>query len=183
MNSLKQRIITGIILMTFAIAGLSGNAYSFIAFFGIVNVLCLWEYFDLVLNTSITASKKIRQAMGMLLGVLPFLSFSAYYLFDNVTIGHVGAVLFPMFTLIFVVELFLNADFPFANIGYMLTGLGYIGLPFALLLPIHFIYGNAPIIGMWLFVAAFDVAAYLVGSKIGKTPFGTTLGVVLYRIR
>ncbi len=170
MNNFLQRAITGITLMIVAITCLLINSYTFIFFFGIVAVLCLWEFFNIVLEKSETTFKPIRLAMGMTIGILPFLLLIIYYVFDFVNLQQAGYIFLPFLCLIFIIELFLNGDSTFTNIGYVFTGLIYVGIPFSLLLPIHFNFGNAPIIGMWAFVAVFDIAAYLVGSKIGKTP-------------
>ncbi len=170
MSNFQKRITTAIVLLIFALIGMSGNSFAFMAFFGVVGFMCLWEYFNLVLSKDENASKKVRLTVGLIIGFLPFILMSCSYLVDDFGIKEAGLIFLPILSSIFIVELFLNADSPYTNIGFILTGLVYIGIPFAMFVPIHFNYGNAPILGMWAFVAAFDIAAYLVGSQIGKTP-------------
>lgn len=171
MNNFQKRILTAIVLLLFAAAGLSGNSYLFLIFFGVVGGFCSWEYYDLVLREKESRSKIGRKMGGMAIGCLPFFLLSIHYLFpQTLSIIQVGFIFSVALSTLFVLELFLNAGTPFSNLGYVFTGIIYLGIPFGLLVPIHFVFGNAPIIAMWVFVAAFDVAAYLVGSRIGKTP-------------
>jgi phosphatidate cytidylyltransferase len=171
MSNFQKRILTAIVLGLFAIVGLSGNSYFFLIFFGIVGGFCSWEYYDLVLREKKSRSKIGRKIGGMAIGFSPFFLLSVHYLFpDKLSIIQVGFIFSVALYILFVLELFLNAGTPFLNLGAVFTGIIYLGIPFSLLVPIHFVFGNAPIIAMWVFVAAFDVAAYLVGSRIGKTP-------------
>jgi phosphatidate cytidylyltransferase len=170
MSNFQKRITTAIVILIFALIGMSGSSITFLIFFGLVGFMCLWEYFNLVLSRDLTSYKKVRLAVGLLIGFLPFILISCSFLLDDFGLKEAALIFLPILSSIFIVELFLNADLPYANIGFILTGLIYIGIPFAMFVPIHFIYGNAPILGMWAFVAAFDIAAYLVGSRIGKTP-------------
>jgi phosphatidate cytidylyltransferase len=171
MSNFQKRILTAIVLMLFGIAGLSGNSFLFLIFFGVIGGFCSWEYYDLVLRDKSSRSKISRKILGMMIGVLPFILLSIHYLVpDTLTIIHVGFIFSVVLSSLFVMELFVNSGTPFSNLGYVFTGIIYLGIPFGILVPIHFVFGNAPIIGMWVFVAAFDIAAYLVGSRIGKTP-------------
>jgi phosphatidate cytidylyltransferase len=171
MSNFQKRVLTAIVLGLFAIVGLSGNSYLFLIFFGVIGGFCSWEYYDLVLKQKESRLKIGRKIGGMAIGFLPFLLLSVHYLLpDLLSIIKVGFIFSVALSTLFVLELFLNAGTPFSNLGYVFTGIIYLGIPFGLLVPIHFAFGNAPIIAMWVFVAAFDVAAYLVGSRIGKTP-------------
>lgn len=171
MSNFQKRTLTAIVLGIFAIIGLSGNSYLFLMFFGVVGGFSSWEYYDLLLREKESRSKIGRKMGGMAIGFLPFFLLSVHYLFpDKLSIIEVGFIFSVALSTLFILELFLNAGTPFSNLGYVFTGIIYLGIPFGLLVPIHFVFGNAPIIAMWVFVAAFDVAAYLVGSRIGKTP-------------
>lgn len=169
MSDLAQRAVTAITLLIVAIACLTGNHYSFLGFFGVVSVLALWEFYTIIMKNS--KANQLRRMIGVVIGILPFILWAAYYLYPNAFgLRELGFIFLPILFLIIIVELFLNADEPIINIGYVFMGFVYVGVPFSLFVPIHFQFGNAPILGLWAFVAAFDVAAYLVGSQIGKTP-------------
>lgn len=169
MSNFLQRVITAVTLIVIAIACMSGNDYTFLAFFGAVGLFALWEFYNIVLNK--TKGSKTRRIMGMVVGILPFILWSIHFLApESLSVKQIAFLFSPVLFMVLIIELFLNAEEPFASMGYILTGFIYVGIPFSLFVPIHFHFGNAPILGMWAFVAAFDVAAYLVGSQIGKTP-------------
>lgn len=169
MSNFAQRIITAISLLVVAIACLSGNDYSFLAFFGGVSLLALWEFYTIIMQDS--KANLTRRIIGVVVGILPFIFWAGHYLHPSAFgLKQLGFIFLPILFLIIIVELFLNADEPIINIGYVFMGFIYVGVPFSLFVPIHFQFGNAPILGLWAFVAAFDIAAYLVGSQIGKTP-------------
>jgi phosphatidate cytidylyltransferase len=79
---------------------------------------------------------------------------------------------FPLLFLSFVFELFAKSEQPFANVAFIILGMVYIGIPFALLDFIAFdadkFYTNT-ILGLLVLTWANDTGAYLVGSQIGKT--------------
>lgn len=169
MSDLAQRAVTAITLLIVAIACLTGNHYTFLGFFGVVSVLALWEFYTIIMKDS--KANLLRRIIGVVIGITPFILWATYYLYPNALgLRELGFIFLPTLFLIIIVELFLNADEPIINIGYVFMGFIYVGVPFSLFVPIHFQFGNAPILGLWAFVAAFDVAAYLVGSQIGKTP-------------
>ena len=169
MSDLVQRAVTAITLLIVAIACLTGNHYTFLGFFGVVSILALWEFYTIIMKDS--KANLLRRIIGVVIGISPFLLWAGHYLHPSFFgLRQIGFVFLPILSLIIIVELFLNADEPIINIGYVFMGFIYVGVPFSLFVPIHFQFGNAPILGLWAFVAAFDVAAYLVGSQIGKTP-------------
>lgn len=169
MSNILKRGVTAIVLLVVAIICLAGNHHTFLGFFGVVSLLALWEFYTIIMKDS--EANLLRRLIGVLVGILPFALLAIYYLDStSLNLQTIGFIFSPILFLIIIVELFLNADEPIVNIGYVFMGFIYVGVPFSLLIPIHFQFGNAPILGLWAFVAAFDVAAYLVGSQIGKTP-------------
>lgn len=85
-----------------------------------------------------------------------------------------GILLVEVFAvlLLFVSELFFAHARPFEQIGHYLTGLFYVGIPYALLMELAFLdgsYGPHRVFGILWLVWTNDVAAYLIGSQIGKT--------------
>ncbi|MFK7949902.1 MAG: phosphatidate cytidylyltransferase [Saprospiraceae bacterium] len=169
MSDLAQRAVTAVTLLIVAIACLTGNHYTFLGFFGVVSLLALWEFYTIIMKDS--KSNITRRILGVFIGIVPFILWTLHYLYPSlVGLKEVGFIFLPLLFLIIIIELFLNADEPIINIGYVFMGFIYVGVPFSLLVPIHFQFGNAPILGLWAFVASFDIAAYLVGSQIGKTP-------------
>ena len=74
-----------------------------------------------------------------------------------------------------IIELFLKSELPFNNVALIVFSLVYLAIPFSLLT--FFSYSKANefspnvVAGILFLTWANDSFAYLVGSKIGKTPF------------
>lgn len=81
----------------------------------------------------------------------------------------VPALLFGLF----ILELYAKSETPFVNLAVNISAVVYIGLPFAML---HYIvyqngaYQFSLLYGILFMIWIYDAGAYLVGSKIGKTP-------------
>jgi len=74
---------------------------------------------------------------------------------------------------IFIYELFSKAEDPFVNISFIVLGIFYIGIPFALLNFIAFdgsTFHHRIVFGLLVLTWVNDAGAYLVGSMVGKTP-------------
>jgi phosphatidate cytidylyltransferase len=120
-----------------------------------------------------------------------FLIFSSHYLihisitnmpcnfgmYDFVT-PHNKDVIYIIFYLSFlllIIELFLKATLPFNNVAIMIFSLFYLAIPFSLLTHLTYFEHTAVspnvVAGILFLTWANDSFAYLVGSKIGKTPF------------
>ena len=139
---------------------------------------------------------RFRRLTTTVLGCLPFIIFGSKifnffaplpsgsqffpYLFKADLAENVSPILTTIVVtlllvfLLIIVELFLESKKPFTNIGHYLLGVVYLGVPFALLISISYWHGNyAPlrVMGLLLLTWTNDTMAYVVGSKIGKTPF------------
>lgn len=171
MKDIRQRAITGVLLILGATFGLGVNVYTFLIFFGIVCSLCLWEFLTIILPEEVTKEFVTHRIIGVILGLMPFILVGLHRVVPDVmTWNWIGRISTVVIFGLFIVELFLKTQQPFQYLSAVLMGLIYLGVPFALVILVEAEYTTAPIIGMWMFIAAFDVAAYLVGSQIGKTP-------------
>ncbi|MFT7451963.1 MAG: phosphatidate cytidylyltransferase [Patescibacteria group bacterium] len=148
-------------------------------FFVIVMIaLCLWEYLSMTLEMKGGQAKdQFRKIIALILGMIPFLSVAISNLElvdDSLNLFHILIlVVFPTLFLLFIFELFSASKTPFANVAYIILGIVYIGIPFALLVLIAYRTGSFStniILGMLLLTWTNDTGAYLVGSQIGKTP-------------
>lgn len=176
MNGLVKRAFTALIFVIVVLGGLFGGHYSFVALFSIITGLCLWEYLGLVLEKD---NKKdfFRKIIGLGLGIMPFILTSIVQLNlipNREAFIIISSLLFsPFVFLSFVYELYADSDTPFTNIAYLILGVFYIGIPFALLDFIAFSGDHfyvKTIFGLLLLTWSNDTIAYLVGSQIGKTP-------------
>ena len=176
MKGLWRRLTTAVIFVVIMIAGLYTGPYTFNLLFLIIAGGCLWEFFGLTLDRH-TRRDRFRKAFGIALGLVPFLLVSALslgYVRDTEGFVTLSSLLFAPFVFtIFIYELYSHSDEPFANIAFMILGLFYIGIPFALVDFIAFEGTNfyyRVVFGLLLLTWVNDTGAYLIGSQIGKTP-------------
>lgn len=177
MKGLLQRLITAFFFVVIMLGGLYGGPYSFVLLFALITGLCLWEFLTLTLREIDNQKDKIRLAIGLVLGLMPF-AIVALHKLELINSSQdfilVSVLLFfPLTFLSFIYELFTASERPFANIAYLLLGMFYIGLPFAMLNFIAFegdTFQANTVFGLLLLTWANDTGAYLVGSQIGKTP-------------
>ncbi len=192
---MRQRVISAIFFVIVMLGGLFGGATTFYLLFLIITAGCLWEFTGLMFRPE-GNHLRFRRVAGTVLGSLPFVVFGSKifnlfvpmpggtrfspYLFvadlsDNISPILMAVVLLLLLVfLLFIVELFLASREPFANMGHYLLGAVYLGVPFSLLISISYWHDNyAPlrVFGLLLLTWTNDTMAYMVGSKIGKTPF------------
>lgn len=175
MSSFLRRVLTAIVFVAVMVGGVYANAYTFVGLFGLITALSVWEYLNLALAETKSRKDNYRKFIGLILGITPFILVALHQLgfvdqFDRFPI-YATFLLFPLMFLAFVYELYTASEKPFANIGILLLGMVYIGIPFALLLLIGFWNGSfAPnvVFGLLAMTWMNDTGAYLVGSQIGK---------------
>jgi len=176
MKGLLRRALTAVIFVIVMLGGLFGGHYSFVALFTLITGLCLWEYLGLVLEQ---AGKKdrIRKLLGLGMGIMPFILASIVQLnliSERESFIVFASILFsPFVFLSFVYELYTDSEKPFTNLAYLILGVFYIGIPFALLDFIAFsgdFFYATTVLGLLILTWTNDTMAYLIGSQIGKTP-------------
>ncbi len=175
MEGLVKRGLTALIFVIVILGGLFGGQYTFVLMFAGVTGLCLWEFLSITLNNDVQQDR-IRKIIGLVFGLTPFVLVSMLKL--NMMNSPEKFVLltslmcFPFLFLSFVFELFAKSENPFTNVAFIILGMVYIGIPFALLDFIAF-HGNVfhtnTILGLLILTWSNDTGAYLVGSRIGKT--------------
>ncbi|MEM1321884.1 MAG: phosphatidate cytidylyltransferase [Bacteroidota bacterium] len=176
MGGLLQRVLTAIVFVIVMVGGLFISEYSYFALFTLIAAGCLWEFYGLILAEH-NGIGKGRRWIGTLLGLIPFWVTTSWYIgflptdLNPLIVGE--ALLLPLIFLAFIYEMSTHSEKPFANLAYIITGIVYVGIPFALLNLIAFYdnqYQPALVFGLLLLCWTNDTAAYFVGSKIGKTP-------------
>ncbi len=176
MQGLWRRLTTAVIFVIIMVAGHYTGEYTFSALFLIIAGGCLWEFFGMTLDLH-TRRDKIRKALGVALGLMPFVLVAVLSLLkvqEPENFITLASLLFSPFVFtIFIYELYSNSKEPFANIAFMVLGLFYIGVPFALVDYIAFSGGDfngRVVLGLLVLTWVNDTGAYLTGSVIGKTP-------------
>ena len=176
MQGLWRRLTTAVIFVVIMVAGHYTGEYTFSLLFLIIAAGCLWEFFGLTLDLH-TRRDRIRKVFGVLLGLLPFGLVTVVSLNQTVDpelFVSVSSLLFAPFVFtIFIYELYSHSKEPFANLAFMILGLFYIGIPFAL---VNFIAFDGSefrariVLGLLVLTWVNDTGAYVTGSLIGKTP-------------
>lgn len=187
---MKTRAITGLIFGAVMLTASLWSFSSFCALFFIITAGCLWEYSGLVMESEPNGLVFIvRRIETVVIGILPFLLTLIYLTGVVAEEGKdfIETDFIKSFFLIFVllgavlllVELFSAGARPFQNVGLMLLGVFYIGIPFSLLPYLALTETEAGeaffqphlVVASLLLVWTNDVFAYFIGSKIGKNKF------------
>ena len=175
MSGLRTRAASAVIFVALIVGGLLGGPYSFAALFTVVTVLCLLEFYKMVLDRYMRRDR-MRIALGIALGITPHLTASAILLGWLPTQDDLLLVLllvfFPLLFMMFIYELFAGARRPFENVAMLVTGMVYIGAPFAMLDYIAFRTGRFDwqlVLGVLMLTWLSDTGAYLAGSTFGRT--------------
>jgi phosphatidate cytidylyltransferase len=188
MTVFQQRATTAIAFSIVMLTGLFWNAWSFHLLFLIIATGSVWEFLNMTLPDE--PHKTLRKVIGASVGLGIFLLNIAIGegLFGHSLIPNwpKSASMFPLEIvinllmslsfLLLILELFLKASLPFNNVALVLFSVFYLALPFSLLSRFTS-YSNTEnftpnvVAGILFLTWANDSFAYLVGSKIGKTPF------------
>ncbi|MFM8448927.1 MAG: phosphatidate cytidylyltransferase [Haliscomenobacter sp.] len=175
-DALRIRFITSIFFSAVMLTGITVSRITYIALFGIILLLCLWEFLS-QFHGGEKEPGGLALFNGMLLGVLPFLGTAALQAgwLSEPVLGKAVLVFVPLLFGTFLIGLFEKRPDPFGMIGHTVTALLYLGIPFALLnlaaLNPDGTYRLDLVLGLLLLTWTNDSGAYMVGSKIGKTPF------------
>lgn len=142
----------------------------FVVTFGIIAALSLWEYSGVVF----TSQDTFHKIACLLIGILPYIFMGLYHLQcpGSCLQGILFASLIAAF-LLFTSELYADAKRPFHNVGMVLLGAVYVGLPFMLLNLIAFQSGSYDyriVLSLILMTWVNDTGAFLSGRAFGRTP-------------
>ncbi len=172
MKNLLLRTISGIVFVLVVLSGIWFGPYSFAGVFGLITVLCLYEFYKLMnLQEGVSVRPLINCAAGLYLFLSTFMSFHWGYPFFLLFLPY----LFYMIS-IFVTELYLRKSNPIHNWAYSFLGQMYIAVPFSLLNILCFrsgtsgetVYQPVLLLALFAFIWINDTGAYLVGVSIGK---------------
>ncbi len=176
MTGLRTRAVSAVIFVALIVGGLLGGPYSFVVLFAIVTVLCLLEFYKMVLDRYMRRDR-MRIALGIALGLVPHLTAAAIMLNwlptrDDLLLV-ILLVFFPLLFMTFIYELFAGSKHPFENVAMLVTGMVYIGAPFAMLDFVAFrtgVFDWQLVLGVLMLTWLSDTGAYIAGSTMGRTP-------------
>ena len=175
MTTFQQRALTAVIFAAVMLVGLLWNEISFFALFFIISLGCLWEFVGMMLKED-----KLRRWIGMGIGGF-YLSYlyianiksliGGYYLNgmdSSIEKIDLSNVLFISTLILLIAELFKSSISPFQNVSNILLGIFYTILPLSG--STREMFTSKVVTGILFLTWANDTFAYLIGSKIGKTP-------------
>jgi len=169
-SDLLQRSITAFLFVAVMLLGVLGGAIPFVVIFGIAAALSLWEFASIIFIKG-----DLRHKLATLfVGLISYIFLAVYHLSNIET--SITAILFSILLTVFslfISELYARSELPFQNVGIILLGGAYIGVPFLVLNLIAFESGSyecRTVLALMFFTWANDTGAFLLGRKIGKTP-------------
>jgi phosphatidate cytidylyltransferase len=175
MKDFIKRVRTALLLVLIVLIAIASNAYGFMAVFGIICGMSLWEFHS-ILYYDLTGKKRSRRIIAnVILGMLPYFAVVAYFtglpIISSGRYFALGILLFLSISVYYIVELASTLERPFTMISYALTGIFYVTVPCIMMVFIaHFdgYYNYMPVLGLILLNWINDTGAYVVGSQLGK---------------
>lgn len=172
MNNFLQRSITGILFVGILIGGIYVGKYSFISLFTLITMLSLWEFYTMTEK----AGFKPQKLFGTFLGT-SFFFLSSLYLQQIIQQEYL-VLIFPLFFLIMIVELYRKPDHSIVNTSITIAGILYLTVPLVLLNYFTYAtlyqsmglsdYNPSILLGFFILIWTSDSFAYLIGVKFGK---------------
>jgi phosphatidate cytidylyltransferase len=164
---MKTRAITGFFFVIVMLASVLLGHYVFGAFYLLLGVLCLREFYSLIKQSGASPA----QFTGIINGIV-FYSLFAILTADALPQYQKFVLLITLTsTAVFVQELFKKSEAPFINIAYTFLGLVLIIIPFSFFHGLAYVQGayNPHIpLAFLLMLWANDTGAYLTGMAIGR---------------
>ncbi len=175
-RTLMIRTLTALVFVPVVLLGLFWNTYSFSILFLLVLVACSKEYYDLIFANDYD-SHFFRRNYGIFLSCFMYFVITMNNIFPDFvhfSIIDLPFAMLPLAFIAFIYELFKSSATPFRNIALVISGIIYIGVPMILLQFLAFDvtpeFNTKIIIGLIVMNWINDSGAYVVGSRIGKTP-------------
>ncbi len=163
---MKTRAITGIFFIAIMLAALLSGQWIFTAFFALLSLLCLNEFYKMVRTANFTPNLIV----GLLGGICIFVGIGLHYVL-NIDSKFL-LIIIPVIGSIFIAELFKKSEYPFTNIAYTVAGLAYAIAPFCFFFGLAFITGQYSYhfpLAFMLLLWSNDTGAYVVGRWLGRT--------------
>jgi phosphatidate cytidylyltransferase len=160
------RTLTGAVFVILLVGSIIYNYMAFGALISCLIFLGLWEFYKLTTTDTV----KPNRIYGLFIGLSIFAG--AFFFISNM-LNDKFLLILPIFSGLFIWELFRKKENPFQNIAITILGVLYIAIPFSLLFLMGFTsngYEPKIILGYFILLWMSDTGAYLVGISIGRHP-------------
>jgi phosphatidate cytidylyltransferase len=164
---MKTRAITAFFFTIVMLGSILIDAYTFSAFYLLLSLLALLEFYKMVKIGGIRPHRNI----GILVATIIYLITVAYHFFQF-ELKYLLLII-PLVFSVFIAELYKKNKIPFANISYTFVGFIYITIPFCFFYSLGFLmdfdnYSYHFPLAFLLMLWGNDTGAYLFGMKLGK---------------
>ena len=163
---MKTRAITGFFFVIVMLGSMLLGPYVFSAFYLLVSILCLHEFYKLIAQSGI----RPNMFAGMLNGILVFVLVAVqFYIKDSHSL--LMLLTFSM-SVIFIQELYKPSPAPFTNIAFTFLGIIFAVVPFSFFHALAFVNGHYDFhfpLAFLLMLWTNDTGAYLSGRALGRT--------------
>ena len=172
LKDISTRAVAGILYILFILLGLLGGRFSFVAIFGTILGIGLFEFYRMMEKDTLHAISKI---FNIVMGVVIFLCVFLY-------LEEISLIALPISVLLYLLILISSAIFIKRQDilhGIIYSGFGqmYVTMPMCLLMFMSYFfpgesggmgYHYAPVLAIFVFIWVNDTAAYFFGSLLGK---------------
>ncbi|MFA5649700.1 MAG: phosphatidate cytidylyltransferase [Proteiniphilum sp.] len=171
-KEILTRAVAGILYILVILFGVLGGRFSFLAVFGAILGMGLFEFYRMVeKDTSHAISKAFNIASGILL------FFSVFLYLEGQSAFALPVVILVYLLALITSAIFLRREDILHGIIYSVFGQIYITMPLSLLMLLSYSYQSnlsgvgydwVPILALFVFLWVNDTAAYFIGSLTGK---------------
>lgn len=168
MTNLKQRALTGTVLVIVTITSIICSPYSFIFLILAINLLGLLEFYRLFHAYTLSP----RNVTGSILSLSILVTFTL--VIANISDWRILLINILLAFCLFIFELYLKATNPFPNLAFIFLGIICITVPLCFFISIAFLpvgagnYHPHLILGYFFILWASDTGAYFVGKYFGR---------------
>lgn len=168
MSNFIKRLITAALCIILIIGSLLLSKYTYGLIVFAVNMIALFEFFNIISNKNLNPGKYSGITFGSVLFILSFIISS------NIVNSKLYLVLIPLTVLVFIFEISRNKPDPLINIAITFLAVIYISFPLSILNYFVFPPGNLSeytysiLLGYLVLIWTNDTSAYIFGVTIGK---------------
>ncbi len=168
---MKTRAITGFFFVIVMVASNLLGAYIFDAFYLLLSLFCLREFYGLAKKGGIKPALVAGMLNGLFIYVVFCLLSAQYSLPFNLPVEKLIFLLPVSIGAVFIQELFKKSGEPFTEIAFTFAGILFAAVPFSFFHAMGYIGGSFNYhypLGFLVMLWANDTGAYLSGRSLGR---------------